>query len=301
MVQSGRKDSALQFADRLESEGQASQDASRHRNGAADPRRGPVVGWRRVTRLRSGQRSARTVDDERQRLCSLSGLRCPSASLPVAGPLRRGAEQPAGRVLARRRRARPLPPRQRALPAFRARPLSQAGGKANDESVAAFSESRLAGSAWGMAQRQDGRVGDARSARIAPKEELSTMQEALAIARNAKSDVLESYALINLSDIYLRRKDYRTTYDLSERSLKLAQQQDDMSLIAVEQGQHGLRAIWTRAHRSRQAAGGGSPGRVRTPGRARGDRRHTGRLRPVPCESRATTRAPWRCATGSSG
>jgi diguanylate cyclase (GGDEF)-like protein len=111
--------------------------------------------------------------------------------------------------------------------------------KAFDESVAAFAEARLAGSSWGMAKAK---MAESATLEVLnkPKQELSTMQEALAIARAARSDVTECYALINLADIYLRRKDYRAAYDISERGLKLAQQQDDNGLIAVSKANMGF-------------------------------------------------------------
>ncbi len=111
--------------------------------------------------------------------------------------------------------------------------------RALEESQAAFGEAKQAGSSWGMAKAK---MAESAALEILsrPKQELSTMQEALAIARNAKSDVTECFALINLADIYLRRKDYRTAFDLSDRSLKLAQQQDDMSLIAVSKANMGF-------------------------------------------------------------
>src|SRR4030095_4633736 len=111
--------------------------------------------------------------------------------------------------------------------------------KAFNESVAAFNESKLAGSSWGMAKAK---MAESAALEILnrPRHEPAWMQEALAIARKAQSDVTECFALINLADIYLRRKDYRTAFDLSERSLKLAQQQDDMSLIAVSKANMGF-------------------------------------------------------------
>jgi len=111
--------------------------------------------------------------------------------------------------------------------------------RAFDESVAAFNESRLAGSSWGMAKAK---MAESAALEVLnrPRQELAAMQEALAIARTAKSDVTESYALINLADIYLRRKEYKTALDLSERSLNLAQQQDDNGLIAVSKANMGF-------------------------------------------------------------
>ena len=111
--------------------------------------------------------------------------------------------------------------------------------RALQESQAAFSEAKQAGSSWGMAKAK---MAESAALEILnrPKQQLSSMQEALAIARNAKSDVTECFALVNLADIYLSRKDYRTAFDLSERSLRLAQQQDDMSLIAVSKANLGF-------------------------------------------------------------
>ena len=111
--------------------------------------------------------------------------------------------------------------------------------KAFDEAVAAFSQARLANSAYGMAKAK---MAESAALEILnrPKEELAAMQEALAIARNAKSEVTECFALINLADIYLRRKDFKTAFDLSERSLKLAQQQDDINLVAANKANMGF-------------------------------------------------------------
>jgi diguanylate cyclase (GGDEF)-like protein len=239
MVQSGRKDSALEYADKLESEGLAAQDPVR--SAIALLVRGAVQSWAgdasRAYALASEARNlVKATDDGYVRFWAAMSVGTSArllgrsdealSSLQDAFTLADSAQDHYRRAAALYQLS--------VLDLY----LKQAE-KAFDESVASFHESQLAGSPWGMA-----RAKMAESATLEvlnkPKQELSTMQEALAIARNAKSDVLECYALINLSDIYLRRKDYKTTYELSERSLKLAQQSDDMSLIAVNKANMGF-------------------------------------------------------------
>jgi diguanylate cyclase (GGDEF)-like protein len=107
------------------------------------------------------------------------------------------------------------------------------------ESRATFREATLANSAFGMVKGKA-----AESAALEqlnrPEEELAAMQEALAIARTARSEVTESFALINLADIYLRRKDFRAAYDMSVQSLELARQLGGGHLIAVNRANMGF-------------------------------------------------------------
>ncbi len=239
MVQSGRKDSALQFADKLESEGLASQDVTL--TAIALLIRGAVQSWAgdasRAHALASEARVLlKTADNSYAHFWAAMSVGISARLLGRSDEALSSLQDAFTLADAARDSYR----RSSALYQLSVLDLYlKQAEKAFDESVAAFSEARLAGSAWGMA-----RAKMAESATLEvlnrPKEELSTMQEALAIARNAKSDVLETYALINLSDIYLRRKDYKTTYDLSERSLKLAQQQDDMALITVNKANMGF-------------------------------------------------------------
>ena len=73
-----------------------------------------------------------------------------------------------------------------------------------------------------------------------PVRELAAMQEALAITRNAGSNVEESLALINLADIHLRRKNFRSALEVSRQSLELAKNLHDGSLIATNQANMGF-------------------------------------------------------------
>ncbi len=73
-----------------------------------------------------------------------------------------------------------------------------------------------------------------------PSRELASMQEALAIARNAKSRTAEAKALINFADIRLRRREFAAAADLSRQSLALAQRQGDGSLTATSKANLGF-------------------------------------------------------------
>lgn len=66
------------------------------------------------------------------------------------------------------------------------------------------------------------------------------MEEALAIARTSRSRVAESRALVNLSDIRLRRKQYGEALDLARRSLQLAQASGDATIIATSKANAGF-------------------------------------------------------------
>ena len=73
-----------------------------------------------------------------------------------------------------------------------------------------------------------------------PSRELASMQEALAIARNAKSRTGEAKALINLADIRLRRREFAAAADLSRQALALAQTLGDGSLTATSKANLGF-------------------------------------------------------------
>jgi diguanylate cyclase (GGDEF)-like protein len=77
------------------------------------------------------------------------------------------------------------------------------------------------------------------------------LQEALAIAR-CQSDV--TGVLHSALPISIFAEDYRTAFDLSGLQLKLAQQQDDMALIAVNKA-HGFALFGLGRSRCRQTAG----------------------------------------------
>jgi diguanylate cyclase (GGDEF)-like protein len=111
--------------------------------------------------------------------------------------------------------------------------------KAFDESQESLGQAKLANSAFSMAKAKM-----AESAALQylarPKQELEAMQESLAIARSARSDVAESMALINLADIYLRRKDFKEVLELSQRSLELANASGNTSTAATNKANIGF-------------------------------------------------------------
>jgi GGDEF domain-containing protein len=73
-----------------------------------------------------------------------------------------------------------------------------------------------------------------------PGEELEALDEALAIARTTQSETAEGMALVNLADIYLRRREFRTAYDLSRGALDVARETDDASLMATSKANMGF-------------------------------------------------------------
>ena len=66
------------------------------------------------------------------------------------------------------------------------------------------------------------------------------MEEALAIARKSQSKIAESRALVNLSDIMLRRHRYKEALDLARRSLELAGQLGDATLVSTSKANMGF-------------------------------------------------------------
>jgi diguanylate cyclase (GGDEF)-like protein len=111
--------------------------------------------------------------------------------------------------------------------------------RALDESRQAFHQAKLAGSTFFMAKAKM-----AESAALEgldqPEGELAAMQEALAIARTARSGVEESLALINLADVYLRRKDFQAVLEMSQQSLDIASESQDGALIATNKANMGF-------------------------------------------------------------
>jgi diguanylate cyclase (GGDEF)-like protein len=73
-----------------------------------------------------------------------------------------------------------------------------------------------------------------------PGRELAAMQEALAIARAARSARAEAKALVNLADIRLRRKQYAEALELSRSALALGQSLHDAALVATSQANLGF-------------------------------------------------------------
>ena len=106
-------------------------------------------------------------------------------------------------------------------------------------SLAAFKDGEAAKSAYAMA--------NARMAESAvmeflehPARELAAMEEALAIARTSRSHVAEARALVNLSDIRLRRKQYAEALDLAGRALQIAKALGNSGLAATGKANRGF-------------------------------------------------------------
>ena len=113
------------------------------------------------------------------------------------------------------------------------------GDKARAASLEAFKYGESAGSPYAMA---NARMAESAALELLerPERELAAMEEALAIARNDHSPIAECRALINLSDIRLRRRDFRDAMDLSRRSLDIAKALDDPGLVATSKANLGF-------------------------------------------------------------
>jgi diguanylate cyclase (GGDEF)-like protein len=108
-----------------------------------------------------------------------------------------------------------------------------------DASREAYGFAETAGSAYGMAKA---RMAESAAMELLddPARELAAMQEALTIARNAKSATTESLALINLADIQLRRKRFNIALEHSRRALELAREYDDVGSMATSRANMGF-------------------------------------------------------------
>lgn len=111
--------------------------------------------------------------------------------------------------------------------------------KAFQTAQEAFRHSEIAHSAFGMA---NAKMAESAALELLndPARELAALEEALAIARTAQSKSTESKALINLADIKLRRKQFTEALDLSRRSLVLAKEFEDISLMATSKANIGF-------------------------------------------------------------
>ena len=125
--------------------------------------------------------------------------------------------------------------------------------RALEASLEAWKAAEAAGSAFAMV---NAKMAESYACELLerPERELAAMEEALAIARKSQSKAAESRALTNLSDIMLRRHRYREALDLARRSLDLAEQLPEPTLIATSQGQYGVRAVRPFPRAGRQAA-----------------------------------------------
>ncbi len=106
-------------------------------------------------------------------------------------------------------------------------------------SLTAYQEGEAARSAYAMA---NARMVESAVMELLdrPARELAAMEEALAIARTSRSRVAESRALVNLSDIRLRRKQYTAALDLARRSLQLADASGDPVIAATAKANAGF-------------------------------------------------------------
>jgi diguanylate cyclase (GGDEF)-like protein len=111
--------------------------------------------------------------------------------------------------------------------------------RALENALVAYRQARAAGSAFGMVRAKMAESA-ALEALHRPRQELAALQEALAIARNAGSRVAEALAVVNLADIYLRRKDYRKAHELAKEALDLGRGLDDTALMSVSKLNMGL-------------------------------------------------------------
>ncbi len=113
------------------------------------------------------------------------------------------------------------------------------GPGALEASLAAFKAGEAAKSPYAMA---NARIAESAIMELLgrPARELAAMEEALAIARTSRSTVAEARALVNLSDIRLRRRQYAEALDLARRSLQLAQSLDNPALAAASKANTGL-------------------------------------------------------------
>ena len=105
--------------------------------------------------------------------------------------------------------------------------------------LAAFREGEAAKSAYDMA---NARMAESAVMELLdrPARELAAMEEALTIARTSRSEAAEARALVNFSDIRLRRKQYADAHDLARRSLQLAQALGNPQLAATSKANMGF-------------------------------------------------------------
>jgi diguanylate cyclase (GGDEF)-like protein len=111
--------------------------------------------------------------------------------------------------------------------------------QAFEESQQAFRQAALARNPFVMAKAKMAESA-ALEALQRPGEELEALEEALSIARTTQSETAEGMALVNLADIYLRRREFHTAYDLSRGALDVARETDDASLMATSKANMGF-------------------------------------------------------------
>jgi diguanylate cyclase (GGDEF)-like protein len=113
------------------------------------------------------------------------------------------------------------------------------GDRALEASLEAWKFAEAAGSAYAMV---NARMAESAALELLdrPERELASMQEALALAHKSQSKIAESRALVNLSDIQLRRHRYKDALDLARRSLDFAIELGDAGLASTSKANMGF-------------------------------------------------------------
>jgi len=113
------------------------------------------------------------------------------------------------------------------------------GDRTLDAALEAWKFAEASGSAYAMV---NARMAESAALELLerPERELAAMREALAIAQKSQSKIAESRALVNLSDIMLRRHRYREAHDLARKSLDLAVALDDTGLASTSKANMGF-------------------------------------------------------------
>ncbi len=239
LVGAGRIDDALQLADRLEREGSAARD---------DALVAIALLIRSDVEARAGDESrANALANESRHLAAAAGddyvrFWAALASGVSARLLGRSGEAASSLQEAYALADASRNPYRRANALYWLSVLHEylkQPEQALAESRATFEEARRANSVFAMVK---GKAAEAAALEELnrPDEELAAMREALAIAREAGSEVTEAFALINLADIYLRRKDFRAAYDMSAQSLEIVRQLGDARSVAVNKANMGF-------------------------------------------------------------
>jgi tetratricopeptide (TPR) repeat protein len=122
------------------------------------------------------------------------------------------------------------------------------GDRALEMSLEAWKFAEAAGSAYAMV---NARMAESAALELLdrPERELASMQEALAIAHKSQSKIAESRALVNLSDIELRRHHYKDALALARRSLDFAVELDDTGLASTSKANMGFALLASAACR----------------------------------------------------
>jgi len=113
------------------------------------------------------------------------------------------------------------------------------GEEAFAAAVAGYDEGRASNSVYAMANAKMAES-SAMDLLRQPKREVAAMEESLAIARKGRSEEAEGRALVNLADIYLRRKSFGAALDVARQSLALARKVGDTTLTAASKANMGF-------------------------------------------------------------